>query len=321
MSKLLKKVLSRYFHNSGHYEFFTEVDTLVEKYPTVVEITGSAYTAFKAALTVEDAAFHLSRRSDLTERLADAARRIECGLRGLHHVVKGLAYYFDPAIAADAKSIQARLKEYGRIGKKSYEDESGDVKKLIEDLNGPYKVKMTTLNLTAWTGELAQAEAQFGQLMAHRTEEAAARPDVNMRTARRATEEAYDRMRNIVDSDIVLNGPATCGAFVTYLNGRIEYFNHHANPRRAARNIRHHVETSDVADRAFTGKYLSPVFEWIRFVEAGREPANLFAGKDYLLTYKDNVKPGIGRIVIHGKGKYRGTTTVTFNILPPANEN
>jgi hypothetical protein len=292
------------------------VDALVEKYPAVLTLLGPAYTDFKAAFAVEDAAFHVSRRSDLTELLADVDLRIDSCLIGLVNVVEGLTHHFDPSIAAAAKSVLARLKGYGPVSKKSYEDESGDVKKLIEDFDGPYKMKMTHLNLTAWIGELTLAEAQFGQLMAQRTDETTDRPDVNMRTARHATEEAYDTMRNIIDSDIVLNGPATCGVFVTYLNGRIDYFNHHANPRHAAKDIRHHVETSDVADQACTGKYLSPVFEWVRFVEAGKEPVDLFAGKDYLLTYEDNIKPGIGRIIIHGKGQYKGSTTVTFHIVP-----
>jgi hypothetical protein len=31
-------------------------------------------------------------------------------------------------------------------------------------------------------------------------------------------------------------------------------------------------------------------------------------------TYKDNVEVGTATLVIHGKGAYKGTKTVTFNI-------
>jgi hypothetical protein len=90
----LKVILCSHFHNSGHYEFFAEVDALVEKYPAVLTLLGPAYTDFKAAFAVEDAAFHISRRSDLTELLAEADRRIDSCLIGLVNVVEGLTHHF-----------------------------------------------------------------------------------------------------------------------------------------------------------------------------------------------------------------------------------
>jgi hypothetical protein len=37
-------------------------------------------------------------------------------------------------------------------------------------------------------------------------------------------------------------------------------------------------------------------------------------GKDYNLTYKNNVHVGNATLTIHGKGKYEGSKTVTFII-------
>ena len=42
----------------------------------------------------------------------------------------------------------------------------------------------------------------------------------------------------------------------------------------------------------------------------------LKAGKDYTVTYTDNKNTGLAKATINGIGKYTGTQTVTFKIVP-----
>ncbi|MDR3261023.1 MAG: hypothetical protein LBT78_04225 [Tannerella sp.] len=36
--------------------------------------------------------------------------------------------------------------------------------------------------------------------------------------------------------------------------------------------------------------------------------------KDFTVTYRKNIEVGTADLIIHGKGAYKGTKTVTFNI-------
>jgi hypothetical protein len=44
--------------------------------------------------------------------------------------------------------------------------------------------------------------------------------------------------------------------------------------------------------------------------------AYLTEGTDYTLSYRDNVKPGTGTIIVTGIGNYTGTANYTFDIYP-----
>lgn len=66
---------------------------------------------------------------------------------------------------------------------------------------------------------------------------------------------------------------------------------------------------SKVSTQYYYGKALKPK---VKITYAGK---TLKKDKDYKLTYKNNKKPGTGKITITGKGNYTGTKTVTFKIV------
>jgi hypothetical protein len=45
------------------------------------------------------------------------------------------------------------------------------------------------------------------------------------------------------------------------------------------------------------------------------EGKELVFTKDYELSYHDNGRPGTAAVIIHGKGAFKGTKTVSFNII------
>lgn len=64
--------------------------------------------------------------------------------------------------------------------------------------------------------------------------------------------------------------------------------------------------------QTYTGKALKPA------PTLSISKRTLKAGKDYTVTYSNNVKPGKATITITGKGNYTGTRTKTFTIKPKA---
>jgi hypothetical protein len=69
------------------------------------------------------------------------------------------------------------------------------------------------------------------------------------------------------------------------------------------------VKVSKVSDKAYTRKALKPsviVKDGSRILKEGR---------DYTLTYKNNVKKGKATITIYGTGNYKGTRSISFQIV------
>ena len=60
----------------------------------------------------------------------------------------------------------------------------------------------------------------------------------------------------------------------------------------------------------YTGKMQKPEI----LVKDGSE--TLWEGKDYTLSYENNVKIGMGKVIVAGKGNYQGSQTVKFYIVP-----
>jgi hypothetical protein len=67
----------------------------------------------------------------------------------------------------------------------------------------------------------------------------------------------------------------------------------------------------EIKDKAYTGKSVKPDSALTY------KKATLKKGTDYTVSYKNNTKIGKATVTITGKGKYTGTKTITFNIIPP----
>ncbi len=72
------------------------------------------------------------------------------------------------------------------------------------------------------------------------------------------------------------------------------------------------LNISNIKNRKYTGKALTPN----PTIKDGNR--TLKKGTDYTLTYSNNKKTGKAKIVIEGKGNYKGTATKYFNIIPQA---
>ncbi|MDR0756641.1 MAG: DUF6261 family protein, partial [Tannerella sp.] len=253
------------------------------------------------------------RSSEYTEELAGADRRVDRDLVGINAAVESALHHFDPAVVAAARRIEVRLKSFrGDIEKKAYEEESAAVKILVADLQGAYAPQVATLSLDAWVKELAEAQADFERIFLLRSDQRAEQPKARLRDVRKQIDAVYRQIVEQIDAYTVLHGDDLTGEFVRHLNDEIAYFTEHAH-HRAKTDIDRAVVAS-IPDRPWEGK---PVVLLPDVMYEGKE---LVFAKDYELSYRDNDRPGTASITIHGKGKFKGTKTVSFNIIasPPA---
>jgi hypothetical protein len=300
-------------HSEAHYEFFWVLFKLFEKYPPVRDLIRQFWDDYLNFLELENQLFDAPKTNPITKKLAALDRRIDNDLRGIKAIIRGDLHHFDPATAEAAQVLYDRIKDFGNIKKKAYEEESAAVQVLVRDFQGVYISQVNLLNINKWVDDLVIAESSFTQLLEERNAELAMHPPMNIREVRFSIESIYRNMIRCINTDLLVNGEGTCGEFAKELNGEINYFIEHSHHR-----VRIYISETMVApipDQVFTGKqivFLPDVF----YKEAKDKPeVELVFATDYTLAFKDNINPGNATLMIRGKGKYKGQKIVTFTIV------
>jgi hypothetical protein len=306
MKKIVTIIFS-YLRGEMHYQFMNLFNLLLIEFSAVMRLVSVYYDEFVDLLAQEKKIVDAQKSSDYTQQIADADHRDDRLITGIRETVNAALHHFDPVIVAAAQSLWLRLKTFGEIQAKSYEEEAAAINILVEDLqSAEYASKVELLGLTPWINELAEAVADFEELLKQRIIEQSDKPKQRLRNIRKQIETVYRNMIDHINSAATLDTTDTYTEFINRLNTQINYFNDH-NHHPAPKNIRTAI-VDVIPVQQFTGKAITPV----PTVHLGEE--ELFFAKDFNLTYKNNIQRGVAEAGITGKGNYAGKKTVTFNI-------
>jgi hypothetical protein len=307
MKKIIT-VLFGYLRGEAHYQYLNLFNQLLIEFPAVRNLIAIFYNEFADLLAQEKQIVDAQKSSDYTQQIAEADHRDDRLITGIRETVNAALHHFDSAVVAAAQSIWLRLKTFGEIQAKSYEEEAAAINILIADLQSDeFAAKVTLLGLTPWVNELAEAVAEFEALLRLRNIQQAAKPKQRLRGVRKQIEAAYRNMVTYINSAATLDAMNTYTEFINRLNATITYFNDH-NHHPTPKNIRT-ANVDPIPVQQFTGKAVTPI------PTVYVEDVELVFAKDFNLAYKNNVQPGLAEIGIVGKGNYAGKKNVTFNIL------
>jgi hypothetical protein len=304
-----------HLRNEAHYEILVVFDSLLTKFPAVKSLITLFYTLFLQLLNREKLLVDAAKKSPLTEDLVDADKRIDRDTVAMRDAVKSAMNHFTPAIAKAGKELYIRMKDFGNIREKPYEEESAAVQVLVSDLQTKFAPQVSTVGLTPWVAELAAAEAAFTAIYMQRNTEDSARSQDNMKEVRREIEAVYRKMIVVIDNNLNITGEATCGQFARELNEAIKYANEHIHHRVKTDIAEATVNT--VEDRPYTGR---PI---VFIPEVWHDHRELVATVDYVFAFRNNIQPGNAELILRGAGNFKGKKTVTFTIAdvgpaPPA---
>ncbi len=222
--QILKASLGNY-RNEEHFQFQTEFKGLVEKYTPGTLNIEAAWAVYLPCYNKEEGVLDLLRKSSLTVKISDADHYRDKLNSGLSDTVKGALNHFNPAIKDAARRVQILLDRYGKINRKSYDEETAAINSLINDLNTDYSADVATLGIGEWIAELQSANNAFVALMQERYSEETEKPEYNMKIARTDTDAAYSTITERIDALMIVNGEGIYAGFVKDLNQRIEKFN------------------------------------------------------------------------------------------------
>jgi hypothetical protein len=312
MKTIIKKIVFVRLRNEAFLEFFIVVLNLLDKFTEVKALVGTFYPQLVELVAQVKKLVDAAQSSSYTQQLADADARVDNDIVGIKAAVTSALHHFDLAVRAAAKIVAKRMKDYGNIKDKSYEEESAAVQLLLADFKGALAADVLTLKLTEWVAELEAAEAAFTELFELRNVELAGRPQESLRAVRHKTVELFGQTTYVINADVMLNGEAVCGEFVRQLNEQIKYFSEHAH-RPSKRDLQS-ATVDSIPDQPFAGKAVTPI-PTVRYTTSKGDALELTFAKDFTVTYKNNDRVGNVAMTIHGKGEYKGVKGVTFNVV------
>jgi hypothetical protein len=301
--------------NDAHSQFMYTFDNLLKAFPAAMAVVAALYIEFIRLFAIEESLVDSAKGSDITRLLTEADQRIDRTVVGINSTVNAGLHHFDSKMVDAAHRIQVRMNAFGNIESKAYEEEANSVRLLVTDLRNNYSADLFTLSLGQWIDELALAGAAFDTLFTRRNTEWADRPDAKLKDIRKEIDAVYRPMTERINAAALMDEAGQYDEFIRQLNREIEYFVDHSH--RHARKDVAHVTAAGIADQPFTGKAITPIPQ-VFFTEDGKPTVELVFAKDFTVTYRDNIKVGTATIIIHGKGAYRGTKAITFNIASPS---
>jgi hypothetical protein len=312
----MKKILTvhlHYFRNEAHYEFMVMFSALLKQFTEVQAVVAALLTTFNALLEQERQLVDAMKKSDYTQQIVDADQRVDRCITGMRAVINGALHHFDPAVVAAAQSLYNRLQTFRNIAQKSYEEETAAVNLLIAELNSDvYADKVALVGLTSWVAELTAAEIAFEQLLNLRNNETAHKPQGRLRDIRHEIDGSYHGIIARISAAATMDDTGAYNEFIAQLNANIAYFNEHSHHH--AKHDLAHAAVDNIGNKPFAGKAITPI-PVVHYTEAGKAAMELTFAKEFTLTYKDNDRVGTAEVIIHGKGAYKGTKAVTFNIV------
>jgi hypothetical protein len=316
----MKRLLALHFKFmpfGGHVGFFMAFDALLtEADEVVLAALTKLLPSYRLRLEEEYALFKWVNKSDYTAKIVAAAATQERLLVGLNSSVRSALHASEPAVAAAADHVYYMLRHYGRITRMSYTQQGGCVQMLLEHFASDCAAAATLLGLTPWITQLQTAYAELFSLLEQRDAEQAAKPRYTARTARKHLEDVYHEMMRIISANALANTAPGFAAFITRLNPVIENMNASFRRVRKSLSVGSRTMVKLLEKQRYTGAPVTPLPEVCYLVDG--QHVRLSLGKDFALTYYNNIKPGMARVVIHGKGDYRGRFAMTFLIIEAA---
>jgi hypothetical protein len=312
--KKFRTLLFKYLPNAAHYQFCARVsDVLSTAGVTVITALGDTVERFNRWLAKETALMEWIRKNVFTAQISEADRRMTHALVALNAQVHALEYSSASGFAEAAHEVMLMLKNYGKVYRKPYEAQEGDMMTILSQLTGTYAAAVTLLGLDACVAELQSAFTEFKELLAQRDTLMLQKPEENFATVRRGIEKEYHQIVMKVNAGAALDASPDFAAFINALNPEIERLN--LEFHRVRRNI-NAAQPAPIPSQTFTGDYLTPMPD-VYYTNPKGKTEKLVLGRDYNLTYRHNRAAGNAECTLHGKGLFYGRKTVTFMIEHP----
>jgi hypothetical protein len=330
----MKKLFNLHFKLlpiAAHFDYFKKLsDILTAAGAALKTALAALMPGFNAWLAKEDALMQWVRKSALTEQIAEADREMDHLITGINAFVQAALYSPSQEAIAIATRIEILMRSYAEASRSSYDEEAGAVRALLEQFDGPYADDVLDLGIKVWVEGLHAAFTKFETLLTQREAEQGEKPPYTAKEVRKGIEEVYHQMVYVIDANAALGADPGFDSVIDKLNPDIDHMNEQFHRARKDLGAGEHTVVEPIETQTYTEKPITVVpkvyYRDVTPVTATADATagalhaatpkthQLSLGKDFSVTYKNNINVGTAELTIHGKGAYKGQKTVTFNI-------
>ncbi|MDR3329543.1 MAG: DUF6261 family protein [Prevotellaceae bacterium] len=220
MNKSAEKLVRLDTHrlpNELHFMFMVENRGLYDKFGVAALGIDPFMGEYSGALSDEDTALEVVRKSADTERIAAADVAFDRTFLGLYEQAKANLRHYDPAARHAAENLWVVFEHFGNIAREAYHQELGASANLLEDLRAR-PADYAASGLAPWAEAHEHAASALAALLAERNEELAQQSSLRMREVRLRMDAAYQKVTDRLDARINLDGRGFAGGFYAEYN-------------------------------------------------------------------------------------------------------
>lgn len=211
-------------NNGAHFTFVSNILARAEADTTVKGKASELVSNFKAAVTAEDEALKISKKSLLTDEIAKADSDRDALYAGYKKAVEGFLAMPIADMAQAAKILSQHIKDYKINTADQLDKETGLLVNFISDLEDKYAAQVAKLGLTAFVTNLKEANERVRTLTLQRTNEKISITVGALKTARTASDDAYRALVKMVNAIALVFGEKDYTAFIDYVNTEITHY-------------------------------------------------------------------------------------------------
>lgn len=221
-------------NNGAHFLYISNILARAETDTAIKAKATAQITALKTALAAEDEALKLTRKSLLTDDIAQADTERDTLLMSYKKAVTGFLSLPVEAMAKAAKILNQHLKDYDIDPRAQLDKETGLLINLIADLEGQHASHVATLSLTPFVSALKAANEKVRALTLERTDERTGHTIGALKSARKGSDNAYRALVKMVNAIALIEGEASYAPFIDYVNTEIAHYKQEVLGQRPA---------------------------------------------------------------------------------------
>ena len=227
--EILTFALTR-INNGAHYQFVSSVaekakadSGVYAKAKILVDLLGDAVVQENEALT-------LSRKSTLSDVIAEADRQRGAYYRGYRNCVKSFRSFPSGGQKAAADVLWQHMTDYGIDPRMQLDRETGLMTNFIEDLQEKYSAQVTALSVKPFVDGMKEANDTVRKSLTGRDTEQSGKTLGALKMARKATDNAYCALVKRINAYAEIEGDSLYMPFINYVNEQISRYKQEVLP-------------------------------------------------------------------------------------------
>ena len=224
MAGEIQSISVKSMNNGAHFNYMHATIDLIEANDTVKSKLAEELAALKQAFQVENDCLKLTRKSLLTDEISlwDGTRdNYYMGYKG---VVKGLRNLPIGEQRSAAITLWQHIVDYKIDVRMQLDRLTGMLMNFLEDLDAKFDAEVTLLGLTTFRDKLKEANDKVRELLKERDKESSTRETGALRTARQATDTAYQTFIKKMNAYAIIEGTADYQSFIDAMNAQIKRY-------------------------------------------------------------------------------------------------